>query len=173
MTYSPSELVLRAWNHPPKCLAAFTAQPVRSPLFIADIHDELAVFGVSCGCGSGQWAVLGHPHAKAGLLCPISLRCSECGANKTLFDVAKHGYDAEFGHQCVSMRGAGPATAFACGCSGEVFEVHAAFSYQIEPVDDLGDEAISHIEDYFDGFSLALRCAGCGVADWVSEYECA
>lgn len=90
-----------------------------------------------------------------------------------IFDVEVHGYDAEFGHGCYSTRGTGKPSKLSCACGSVAFRLCALFSYQIEPVEDLGDEAQSRIQDFFDMFCLESECAECGEKNLLSEYECA
>jgi hypothetical protein len=174
MTYIPSPLVEHAWAKPPRCLSAFVATAVHEPQGFTDLHDELAVFRLSCRCGASCWYILGHEHKQAGFVCPLSLECSACGSACELFDVDKHGYDAEFGEGGYSIRGTGVAERYKCAsCHGESFDVLASFSYQIEPIEDLEEEAIARIEDYFDVFGLDGKCTGCSRMQNVSGYECA
>ena len=173
MSYEPTDLVRHAWRKPPRCVAAFVVEPLSAPESAWECWDELALLHLGCPCGSRQFRVLGFPHAEAGLLCPITLECPACGASALLFDIAEHGYDAELDGSCYSMRGEGAPQPFSCSCSGVRFDVFASFSYQIEPIDDLDADVIAHIEDFFDGFALPLRCVACGKTQWASEYECA
>lgn len=173
MSYTPSNLVLHAWRNPPRCIEAFRCAPVEEPASSPYLHDELALFQISCACGNDSLEVYGFADDEAGLLCPLSVRCPTCSDSHGIFDVQLHGYDAEFEHGCCSRRGSGEASALVCGCGASSFYVYPAFAYQIEPVDDLGEEAMSHIEDFFDVFALGVECASCGIRSVKSEYECA
>lgn len=173
MSYDPSALVLHAWQHPPRCVGTFRVHPVEAPSPSPYLHDELALFELGCPCGESALEVHGFPDGEGGLFCPLSARCPSCSTVHGIFDVELHGYDAEFGHGCYSTRGTGNASRHACPCGSVVFRLCASFSYQIEPVEDLGDDAISRIQDFFDVFGLESRCAGCGTSSFLSEYECA
>lgn len=132
------------------------------------------MFRVACRCGSKCWRVHGYPHPEADFVCPITLECVGCGEFQLLFDIDKHGYDAEFEHECGSIRGSGEPTAYRCeSCAGSRFRVLPTFSYQIEPIDDLGEEVIARTEDFFDGFGLDVVCERCEVQQCVTGYECA
>lgn len=138
MSYAPSKLVERAWAAPPRCLASFAAAPVREPLEGA--FNELGYFAVACTCGSDSFKVLGHIEEEL-FAAPISLICNLCDKTTVLFDVAAHGYDAELGHPCCSIRGTGAALVYRCtACKESSFSVQAGFSYQIEPIEELGPE---------------------------------
>ena len=173
MSYSPSGLVMHAWQHPPRCVSTFRVTPVEAPSASPYLHDELALFNLGCPCGVTGLEVHGYPDGEGGLFCPLSARCPGCNLIHPIFDAELHGYDAEFGHGCYSTRGAGSTTRHACACGSVAFRLCASFSYQIEPVEDLGDDANSHIQDFFDVFGLESECAGCGVRSSLSEYECA
>jgi hypothetical protein len=172
--YKPSSLVEHAWKNPPQCLAEVRAEPLRAPPEGATVFDELGYFQVACRCGSKSVHVLGYPHPEATFLCPLSIQCNECSRTAALFDVEKHGYDAALGNGCYSMRGEGAPQRFACPhCSGVTFEAYPSFSYQIEPIEDLEPEVQAHIQDFFDGFGLDVRCVGCGTLITPIGYECA
>ena len=173
MKYRPSEVVLEVHGKPPRCFADFKALPVLDAAGLENVFDELALFRIECKCGGSKFRIIGFPHPEAGLLCPHQLDCQSCGAVGRLFDIREHGYDAEFGNGCYSMVGSGESSAHICTCGGHAFGVIVGVSYQIEPVEDFGDEAVAHIQDFFDGYSLEARCAACGVNASVSSYECA
>jgi hypothetical protein len=157
----------------PRCLNHFSVSKVIDPSTVETVFDELAVFNIGCTCGSPILEVFGHPDPDAGLLCPLVLTCPACGSAKTVFDVREHGYDAEFDHGCYSMVGEGEPSRHQCICGSGNFHVRVGLSYQIEPIDDLGEDAIGHIQDFFDGFSLDTNCVKCGKNECVASYECA
>lgn len=174
MSYRPTRLVEWAWSHPPRCLSNFAVKSLKSPHQGATVFDELGYFEISCRCGSSAWNVLGYPDPEAGLLCPVFLSCVECELTEMLFDVEEHGYDAECGNGCYSMRGEGESKAHRCSkCNEAIFAVFPGFSYQIEPVEDLPEEFQRHIQDFFDGFGLDVRCLQCGALENLVGYECA
>ena len=171
MSYEPTELVQTSWSRPPTCLAPFRLKPlIDGP---TDAMNEFAYFGVSCKCGSNVWKVVGFPVAPDLLLCPLSLQCSQCGREEELFDIAKHGHDAELGLGCYSRRAEGSPSQVACPqCDGGGFSVRADFSYQFDP-DELNEEERAKVQDIFDVFGVALTCADCGHTSSPCEYECA
>jgi len=174
MPYQPSRLVQRAWVTTPRFLAAYNATPVRDPPDNLNAFDELGYFAVACKCGSSQFRIRGYQQAEGLFACPLSLECVSCSATADLFDVKIHGYDAELGHGCYSIRGEGDSCAFDCpSCKAQSFAVLAGVSYQIEPLEDLPAEAQERAQDLFDSFCLVATCAHCGARSNVSDYECA
>ena len=171
--YEPTELVLQVHKNPPRCLARHNASALISAPGFENVFNELALFRIKCKCGAGKLRIVGYPDPDAGLLCPHQLECLSCGGVETLFDIREHGYDAEFKNGCYSMVGSGQSSIHACRCGGDLFEIVVGVSYQIEPIEDLGEEAVAHIEDFFDGYSLEARCTGCGINESISSYECA
>jgi hypothetical protein len=110
------------------------------------------------------------------LLCPLSVQCLVCEAVVPLFDAKEHGYDGEFGHDCYSMRGSGERRRFACPqCSGVTFAAYVALAYQLEAdeADEIEAEHPGHIQDFFDWFTLDVRCRRCGTLATAADYECA
>lgn len=174
MAYNPTPLVEHAWVRPPRCISGFVAGAVRDPEGLGNVFDELAVFRLNCSCGGASWKILGYKHEEAGFVCPLALECASCGKVAELFDIQEHGYDAEFGHGCYGIRGTGAQERYQCSsCACEVFEALPSFSYQIEPIDDLGEQVVARIEDFFDGFGLDGKCIACSIVNSVSGYECA
>jgi hypothetical protein len=148
--------------------------PLRTPPPETTAFDELGFFDVTCVCGSKAWHVMGYPKEEGAFLCPLSLKCESCLRVTSLFDIEKDGYDAELGNGCYSLRGEGEPEAFTCPhCKAATFGVFPSFSYQIEPIDDMSAEEQSHIQDYFDGFGLHVRCIKCGELEDLVSYECA
>ena len=174
MPYKPSTLVERAWKTPPQCLAEVVVHPLVEPPPGASAFNELGYFQAACPCGSRSLHILGYPHPEATFLCPLSVQCSKCGRVAALFDIEKHGYDAALGNGCYSLRGDGDPQRFPCPqCKGDTFEAYPSFSYQIEPIDDFEPEVQAHIQDFFDGFGLDVRCEKCGMLTSPVGYECA
>lgn len=172
--YEPSPLVERAWQLHPRCLAAVAVTPMRAPPEGVNAFDDAGFFSVACRCGGAKLRLVGYPHPDAGMLCPLDVECVECLLQAPLFDVATHGYDAELGHGCFSMRAIGQRSVFACShCSGVSFELCLSFSYQIEPIEDWPLEDQQRIQDLFDGFGVTTRCSACGLLDAPVNYECA
>ncbi len=174
MPYEPSPLVARAWQQHPRCLAEVDATPMTTPPNGIDAFDEQGFFSIACRCGRKNMKLIGHPHPEAGMLCPLDVECVGCFRQAPLFDVAAHGYDAELGHGCYSMRGIGQRGDFACAqCAGVAFELFVSFSYQIEPIEDWPPEDQVRIQNLFDGFGVDARCNGCGILASPVSYECA
>lgn len=171
MNYAPSELVERAWATPPRCLDSFAVGPVVEPP--AGTFNELGYFELACMCGSDSFRVFGHPLEDELFAAPLSLTCILCGKSSELFDIAAHGYDAELGHGCYSVRGTGAPSEYSCqGCKSSDFTAQAGFSYQLEP-EELEPEDQERIQDLFDWFYLDVRCKNCDEPASVSDYECA
>ncbi len=174
MSYEPSPLVERAWQLKPRCLAEVEATPMRAPPPGVNVFDDQGFFSVACRCGSMKLRLLGYPHPEAGMLCPIDVECLGCQRRAPLFDVEAHGYDAELGHGCYSMREIGQRGVFACSqCAAVTFELFVSFSYQIDPIEDWPLEDQVRIQNLFDGFGVEARCAGCGTLSSPVSYECA
>jgi hypothetical protein len=174
MPYQPSRLVQRAWSTNPRCLSGFKATPLTDPPASLGVFDELGYFAIGCECGGSVFRVLGHVQLEGFVACPLSIECTGCGKLAEIFDVKTHGYDAELGNGCYSIRGDGPATAFSCpDCNADSFVVWAGFSYQIEPIEDLPAEAQDRAQDLFDWFYLTATCSQCDARHDISDYECA
>jgi hypothetical protein len=177
VSYSPTQLVQRTWNSPPRCLASFRVEPLNEPPF-EGVADYMAPFHLSCPCGSASLHILGYPNdLVAGyLLCPLSAQCSTCQRVIPLFDAKEHGYDGEYAPPSYSMRGSGEPQQFDCPqCSGVTFAAYVAFSYQFEDDEarELEAEHPGRIQDFFDWFTLEVRCDHCGTHNTAADYECA
>ena len=172
MSYAPSELVKRAWETPPRCLAGFNVTPVVEPP--DGTFNKLGYFALACTCGGGSFKVFGYLEDGELFSAPFSLTCTMCGKNVALFDIATHGYDAEFGHGDFGLRSTGAPSEYNCpACRKTDFSAQAGFSYQIEPIEDLGPENQDRVQDFFDWFYLDVRCNDCGEYVCASDYECA
>jgi hypothetical protein len=94
-----------------------------------------------------------------------------CERVTSIFDIDEDGHDAELGNCRYAMRGSGEPTQFVCPqCSGKVFAVYPAFSYQFE-IGEFEADQVEHIQDFFDVFALEVRCKHCGTVSIPSEYE--
>lgn len=169
MSYQASNYVQLSWKNPPRCLQGCVIHPVAN----ADaLSNDFAHFRLTCSCGSDNWNVLGHS-ADNLLLCPLTLRCTGCGKEEMVFDIEKHGYDAELGHGCSSIRAEGPQVTLSCeNCGRQSFATTAVVSYQCEE-GDLDRDGMPPAQDLFDVFGLDVRCVGCGHENTVCDYECA
>ena len=151
---------------------SFAVAPVEEPP--EGTFNELGYFALACVCGSMSFKVLGHPQEDGFFAAPFSLICAHCGKSEELFDIATHGYDAELGHGCYSTRGTGTQSEYSCPvCQSSDFLAQAGFSYEIDPVQELGAENQERIQDLFDWFYLDVTCRNCGTVTSVSDYECA
>lgn len=170
MKYNPTALVKHSWSHPPRCLSAVKATPVTTP---KEDHEAFSHFVLSCSCGAKAWYVFGFIPEAGLLLCPLTLKCHKCGNRAEVFDVAKHGYDAELGNGCFSRRTEGKEAEFPCSeCQGRAFGATAIVSYQMDE-DDIDEDMESKKQDLFDTFSLSVSCSACGHEAIVGDYECA
>ena len=146
---------------------------MRSPPEGVNVPDDQGYFSVACRCRSTKLRLLGYPHPNAGMLCPVDVECADCRRQAPLFDVEVHGYDAELGHGCYSMRAIGQHGAWTCShCAEQSFELYVGFSYQIDPLEGWSLEDQARIQDLFDGLEVASRCGGCGVLSAPVSYEC-
>jgi len=119
------------------------------------------------------WRIFGFVPEPELLLCPLTLACNECGGRAEIFDVEKHGYDAELGGGCCSRRAEGPEQEFSClQCQGRAFGATAIVSYQMDE-DEIDADMEPRKQDLFDTFSLSACCAACGHGIVASDYECA
>src|SRR5688500_12726841 len=110
-------------NHPPRCIAAFTARPAQIPGVEFDGHASKSqldfaipagvtidapenvnpVFALSCRCGGNRHFVHCHRWVNVEFkntvvtLSPLVLECAACGRLTELLDTDLHGYDAELG----------------------------------------------------------------------------
>jgi len=172
MSYEPTSLVRWSWTHTPKCLSSVSATPIKEDA-IAEEHEAFAHFALTCNCGEKGWRVLGHLPEPDLLLCPLSLQCTQCEQVAEIFDIEKHGYDAESGNGSCSRRAEGERVEFHCpDCGSSVFEAAAVVSYQMDE-SELDEAERSKAEDLFDTFYLAIKCTNCGSRTGVCDYECA
>ena len=174
MNYKPTRLVREAWSSIPACLTGFKVEAVKEPPPFTTVLDEQAFFYLSCPCGSASLRILGYPVPEAAgyVSGPLSAQCEACGRITPLFNPQEHGYDAEFG-SCYSTPPSGEPQQFVCSqCSAVTFAVYPAFTYQLEG-DEFEPEQWAHIQDFFDWFTLDVRCKNCGTLCTASEYECA
>jgi len=170
VAYEPSSLVKHSWSNPPRCLSAVNATPITDP---KEDHEAFSHFALSCNCGARQWRVLGYLAQADLLLCPLTLSCSGCDFRAEIFDVEKHGYDAELNNGCYSRRAEGEEGPYSCSeCKGQSFTATAVMSYQLDE-EEIDEAMRPKRQDLFDTFCLAVSCSDCGQASSVCEYECA
>ena len=177
VSYSPTQLVQRVWNSSPRCLASFRVDSLNQPPF-EGVLDQMALFHVGCPCGSASLRILGYPNPLVAgyLLSPISAQCLVCERLVPLFDAREHGYDGEYGQYNDSLGGSGEPQQYHCPqCSGVAFATYVALSYEFEgdDADALEAEHPGRIQDFFDWFTLDVRCEHCGTLSTAVDYECA
>jgi hypothetical protein len=186
-------------SHPPRCIAAFKAQPVEMPGVAFDGHaspSQLSagvpgvkiqgpehvnpVFWLRCTCGCDSHFVLGHYWRNPDygnvlvFVSPLALRCSACGKVSELLDTAIHGYDPEVGGISATYRGEGEQAEFACDkCGPRQFQVFARFEYPDHLAAAHFDDYRGRWQDLFSWFSLIGKCTGCDRLIAVTNFECA
>jgi len=108
-------------ENPPRCTDKFSAKPIELKDVVFDGHGEdiNPVFGLSCECQSAAFKVLGYlwenpDSGETIFVGPLALSCEGCCKVTELFDIKMHGYDAELGHGCYSVRGGGEPLNFNC-----------------------------------------------------------
>jgi hypothetical protein len=170
LQYEPTSLVKHSWANLPRFLAGFRATPNTDP---DEDHNAFAHFAIACDCGSEMWRIRGYRPDPKLILCPLTLECTGCGRVGELFDIERHGYDAELGNGCFSRRMEGPEVDLHCAnCEGHAFSATAVVSYQMEE-EDIDDEMRPKLQDLFDTFALSITCSACGRRKTVCDYECA
>jgi len=170
LKYEPTSLVKHSWANLPRFLAGFRASPKTDP---NEKHNAFSHFALDCDCGSSTWHIRGYRPEPKLVLCPLSLECSKCGRCRMLFDIERHGYDAELGNGCFSRRLEGQEVAYQCvKCEGRVFSATAVVSYQMEE-EDVDDEMRPKLQDLFDTFALHVVCLACARYATICDYECA
>ncbi|WP_196161728.1 hypothetical protein [Reinekea sp. G2M2-21] len=100
-------------------------------------------------------------------LAPLTTECPKCNSSALLLDPTRHGWSGEFG-ESASLVGENDPTPYA----KETGEVLVNYSYQsFENYEDLQNEGISNLEDYFDTVTVYFK-SGNGYVEVVS-YVCA
>ena len=172
MSYKPNSLVQWSWAHPPTCLSPFSAVPIKEDTILEE-HESFSHFALTCMCGGKEWIVLGYLPEPELFLCPLSLKCTKCAKITEIFDIERHGYDAELGNGCYSRRAEGEQVEFSCPtCGDTAFETAAVVSYQLDE-SEMNEEDKSKVQDLFDTFYLSVRCTNCGSQKDICDYECA
>jgi hypothetical protein len=148
-------------------------KPLKEDVIKSEGLDEFAHFDLSCTCGSKVWHILGFMPEPKLILCPVVLECDNCNRQAEIFDIQKHGYDAELGHGCYSRRAEGKQLEFTCSdCNSRNFTATAVVSYQMDE-SEIEEEMKNRSQDLFDTFILTTSCSTCGATNSVCEYECA
>lgn len=167
-------------SHKPRCLENFEI----------DADDDIAlgswgcaeelspVFKIRCKCGSSAFKALGHYWKNPDtdlvrFVSPLTLSCESCHASAPLFDIEKHGYDAEMG-DCWSTRGEGNPEAFECNqCGPASLEIYTRFEYPDDLFEEDFDAFRGGEQDLFTSFSVFGLCYGCSKMLEITDYECA
>jgi hypothetical protein len=188
-------------KHPPKCVAAFVAQPDWLENVQYDGHgasgrypDDLVaspniVFAIKCQCGSSTHhiiAVSEHEeiwrHKDLVIAEKYFLECSSCQSQHLLFDPALHGYNPEtFLMEGLSLSDAresnqpsGKREETTCECStckNSTFEVFARFEYSADLFDE--PEFAGKEQELFSWFTASGRCHTCSTVNVFMDFECA
>jgi hypothetical protein len=166
-------------THPPKCIAAYIAEPTQLADVTFDGHGEQLnpTFAIGCQCGHRRFIVLGHYTTNRDILIyvsPLALRCESCHAITELLDTDVHGYDAELGHGATTIRVEGEFEEFKCDQCGPIpMEIYTRFEYPDDLFDDDMPECRGREQELFTWFSLHARCSGCSRMLDVTDFECA
>ena len=133
---------------------------------------------ISCLCGQKQFFLLTSQFKETvGLfkkkevinhLAPVQTKCSECERTCFLFNPEIHGWSGEFNISAAQIGKDEPQ--LYSSASGEIF---VNYSYQGEEnYQDLIEDNISNLEDYFDTVSIYFKRAGSALLEEVVSYEC-
>ena len=187
-------------NHPPRCVAGFTAQPTDLPEVQFDGHVSMSqvqfdeapgvtidapehvnpVFALACPCGGSRHYVHGYRwinpeyHNAIVFLSPLVLECAACGRTTDLLDTDLHGYDAELGGIVATVRGEGERAVYECPkCGRQPLDVYARFEYPDDLFDGDFPEFAGREQDLFTWFSLVGKCPQCSQVLAVADFECA
>jgi hypothetical protein len=187
--------------HPPKCVAAFLADPAQLNNIEFDGHgssgiypDGLVahpntVFAIKCQCGGGAHNIVGESqkdeiwrYKNLVIAERYFLECSSCHSRHLFFDKFLHGYNAEgFKLEGVSLsdivetsQSLGKDEKIMCECStckNTIFEVFARFEYP----PDLFDEPLfeGKEQEFFSWLTGIGKCNTCSTVNLFIDYECA
>lgn len=171
----PSVFVVLAAKHPPRLLADFSAKYLGWPLpNWPDTPDYFCGFRIECSCGQGALQVSGLTRDGVTITDPITVSCKSCGVARLLFDLTRHGYDAEHGHEYFGLPATGSSKRWICNqCGNDAFFVEPSFTYQYESLEDFDGIEESRIPDFFDTFCITMECSQCGEVSEADAWECA
>jgi hypothetical protein len=178
---SISEMLDFFQQNPPSCLNDFLATPTESKDLLFDGHGEElnSFFSIRCKeCSGDSFHVHGfnwtNPDSgETFFIGPVEVVCGSCKSTHILFDISKHGYDAELEHGCCSATNEGEAAEVQCTCGSISNHLVARFEYTDDLFDDDFSEAKGHESDFFSWFSLFGKCENCGIQEEILDYECA
>lgn len=162
----------------PRCLSEFRVVDSKSPGRESSQHPRFKALQIHCQCGAEKLHLrLGKQVTKRGLfkkseeilyLAPIEVECPSCAKVTGMFDPRKHGYDGEM-QQSAARVFDGCLTRY----SDEPCEIIVSLSYQGEEFDEFDDDMKSHLEDYFDTFTVYAKAKDEHAYVQVTDYECA
>ena len=165
----------------PRILSAFDAKDSGyESIGMENDDDCFCLKNVQCKCGNSNLSVFTTitKENKKGLfkdketiahLAPVHLQCPSCKSENLLFDPRVHGWDGENG-DCASATGENGQLLF----NESPAKVYVEVSYQGEEnYEDLDEDGILNLEDYFDTFNLYILPEGKSEAEEVLVYECA
>jgi hypothetical protein len=155
---------------------------VRTERFDGDEDSATLWYRIACPCGGRRGAILSEylPSEMAGWegfwADPIVFRCADCGRMWTLFDSARHGYDPVLGgcNGNKQRTGEEEEEELPCpACGGLKHGVVAAYRYDIDDLESLGEDGLRQTPDLFTSVGFELACAECGAKQWLGDWETA
>jgi len=122
---------------------------------------------VQCKCKNDHLHILAH-RTNDELIAPITLVCPECDHSEMVFNPEVHGWDGQNGDNCSIVGDGDPQL-----LNEKPLKIETYRSYQgSENYEDLAEDGIVNLEDYFDTFGLyGLDQKGNIVI--AIDYECA
>lgn len=171
----PTAFVVLAAKHPPRLLANFSARYLGWPLpNWPDTPEYVCGFRIECSCGEAALQISGPTRDGKTIADPITVSCRSCGVSSVLFDLQRHGYDSEHGHEYFGIPATGSPKCWTCGkCKNDTFIAEPSFSYQYESLDEFDGIEESRIPDFFDTFWITMECTKCGELSETDVWECA
>jgi hypothetical protein len=163
-------------SNPPRCLRAFSSG---TAAVTADEHWVEVSFPVACAACSNDrfelsevsvtWTAEGRTSVTA---VGLSAQCAGCGADETLFDQSRHGYDGALGHLRFLR---GPRSSEPLRRADGVLlgrscvRVSFMFNLGFEELNAIRLERGAPLQDLFDWFSVWAQSAA---GDWEAVWEC-
>lgn len=165
----------------PRILSNFDASECSyESIGLKNTDESFCLKSVRCKCGNDHLNVIATvaKETKKSLfktkeiinyLAPLHLECPKCKSVNLIFDPEQHGWDGENG-DCASITGEDGEELF----NQSPAKVYVEISYQGEEnYEDLAEDGISNIEDYFDTFNLYIIAKDATNIEEVVAYECA
>ena len=176
------------WELPPTSLRALRAVPTHAPNILLDTLTDWPnrFFFLACPCNAALFSATGeiqrHPLISQDVVVgPVTVRCSSCKQEVSLFDPSSHGYDVELDHFPPPWRPPLAPRHFECpACMRTSFGLVARFEYPAALVAAVEGgfhtgypHHLGREQDLFTWFTLIGVCPGCGTVSTVSSAECA